>query len=303
MRGETLSPVASGAGLTVGAATAGARAVLERAGLADAAREAAELYACLVHRPASAAWLDRDGSCEPALAAALAEAARRRAGGWPQAYAAGWADFRGIWLAVDARVLIPRPETEGLVDVVLGWLRGEGAGSAAASPLVVDAGTGSGAIAIALALESPARVVATDSSAAALEVARANVAAHGLAGRLDCRQGDFLAPLGEERADVVVGNPPYVATAEWERLEPGVRDHEPRAALDGGADGLGPTRRLVAAAYRSLRAGGRGLLALEVDAARAGESAAVAAAAGFVDCVVLEDLFGRPRYLRARRPA
>ena len=292
------SPLTSHA-RTVGQALREARELLEAAGTPDAARESSELYSALVRRPTSAAWLDREQPCSDALRADLGEAARRRAAGWPQAYAAGRANFRGFWLAVDRRVLIPRPETEGLVDVVLAWMRRRAPGRPA--PLVADVGTGSGAIAIALALEAGVeRVVAIDRSSGALEVARANAAEHA-AGRVEMRQGDLVAPLGGERVDVLVSNPPYVATGEWERLEPGVRDFEPREALDGGADGLGPTRELVRVAEATLQPGG--LLALEVDASRAGLVSALAAEAGLVECTVLEDLFGRPRYLRARRPA
>ena len=287
-------------GRTVGQALQAARRAIESAGVPDAGREASELYASLVGRPASAAWLDRGEPCAEGLRAALEEAARRRATGWPQAYAAGRANFRGIWLTVDRRVLIPRPETEGLVDVVLAWMRQRAAGGPAA--VVADVGTGSGAIAIALALESDAeRIVAIDRSPGALEVARDNASRHGVAGRVELRHGDLVAPLGGERVDVLVSNPPYVATADWERLEPGVRDFEPREALDGGPNGLGPTRELVRAAMGTLKPGG--LLALEVDAPRADRVGALAAQAGLVECAVLEDLFGRPRYLRARRPA
>jgi len=292
------SPLTSHGG-TVGQALLAARRLLESAGVPDAARESSELYAALKGRPTSAAWLDRDEPCGEDLRAALEAAARRRAQGWPQAYAAGRANFRGIWLSVDRRVLIPRPETEGLVDVVLGWMR---AGGSRAPCAVADVGTGSGAIALALALESEAgRVVAIDRSPDALALARTNVAEHGAADRVELVEGDLVAPLGGERVDVVVSNPPYVATAEWEGLEPGVRDFEPRAALDGGPDGLDPTRELVRTAGAVLKPGG--LLALEVDAARAGPVAGLAAAAGFVECCVLEDLFARPRYVRARRPA
>jgi len=283
----------------VGEAVAHARALLDAAGLKEPDREASELYAALVGGAVSAAWLDRDEPCPPALASALRTAAERRAAGWPQAYAAGRANFRGHWLAVDRRALIPRPETEGLVGLALEWLLGAAAGRAA--PLVADVGTGSGAIAVALALESPAaRVVAVDRSSAALEVARANVAAHGAAGRVALVRGDLLAPLGPGRCDAVVSNPPYVATADWERLEPSVRDYEPREALDGGRDGLDAIRRLVLDARAALRAGG--LLALEVDAPRADRVAGLVAAAGFDGGIVLKDLFGRPRYVRARSP-
>jgi len=285
---------------TVGLALLDARRTLEAAGVPDAARESSELYAALVRRPSSAAWLDREQPCPEALGCELEEAVRRRAMGWPQAYAAGRTNFRGLWLAVDRRVLIPRPETEGLVDIVLAWMRGSA--RPASRMVVADVGTGSGAIAIALALESDAeRIVAVDRSAGALEVARANVAEHEAAGRVRLGRGHLAAPLGGERVDVLVSNPPYVATADWERLEPGVREFEPREALDGGPDGLGPTRELVHAARETLAPGG--LLALEVDAPRSGRVLDLAAEAGLVECAVDDDLFGRPRYLRARRPA
>jgi release factor glutamine methyltransferase len=290
-------------GLTVGEALANARRTLEDAGVAEARREADELYAALVRRATSAAWLDRDEPASSAFAAELNGAARRRAAGWPQAYAAGAANFRGHWLCVDRRVLIPRPETEGLVDLVLPWVRGEGARRRA--PVVVaEPCTGSGAVAISIALEAGAvavRVIATDCSAEALEVARRNVEALGAGDRVELRHGDLLQPLGGGRVDVVVSNPPYVTADEWEGLDASVRDFEPRDALVGGPDGLAAIRGLATSARAALRPGG--LLALEVDERRAGASVAVVGAAGFDGCEVLEDLCGRPRYVRARRPA
>jgi release factor glutamine methyltransferase len=289
----------------VGEALAHACAALEAAGVRDARREVDELYAALVGGAVSAAWLERERPATASLCARLEAAARHRAGGWPQAYAAARANFRGHWLSVDRRVLIPRPETEGLVELVLAWMRGAGGGAAAGCgerPTVADVGTGSGAIAVALALESPAgRIVATDRSPGALEVAGANVAEHGVASRVALVRGHLLAPLGPGTCDVVVSNPPYVATGDWKRLQPSVRDHEPREALDGGPDGLDAIRELVPAARAALRAGG--LLALEVDAPRADRVADLVAAAGFESHAVLEDLYGRPRYVRAWRPA
>jgi release factor glutamine methyltransferase len=286
---------------TVGAALAAAASVLEDAGLEEARREAQELYGALVRRPTSAAWLEREEPIPSRVRAALETAAQRRAALWPQAYATGAAAFRGHWLAVDRRVLIPRPETEGLVDLVLEWTKAAGR---AGRPLVVaDACTGSGAIAAALALEAApgsVRVIATDCSAEALDVARMNVAALGLRDRVELRHGDLLEPLAGERVDAVVSNPPYVAAAEWDALEASVKDFEPREALVSGEDGLAAIRALVVQAYSALRPGG--LLALEVDARRAAAAAALAAAASFTSCTVLQDLFGRPRYLRARRP-
>jgi release factor glutamine methyltransferase len=270
---------------TVSAALRLAAAALEAAGLKEPRHEADQLYAALVHGATSAAWTERERPLSGEGLALLAQAVARRASGEPQAYATGWANFRGHWLRVDERVLIPRPEQRG-----------------ARTDLVAAAvGTGSGALAVALALEGPvARVVALDSSAAALDVARANVERLALASRVRCVLGDLLGPLAGAAVDVVVANPPYIATLELADLEPSVRDFEPLVALDGGPDGLTPTRRLAAAARDALAAGG--ILALEVDSRRARETAAVVRDAGFVDVVVRNDLFERQRYVAALQP-
>ena len=282
---------------TVSAALRLAAAALEAAGLKEPRHEADQLYAALVHGATSAAWTERERPLSGEGLALLAQAVARRASGEPQAYATGWANFRGHWLRVDERVLIPRPETEGLVDVVLGWAQR----GARTDLVAADVGTGSGALAVALALEGPvARVVALDSSAAALDVARANVERLALASRVRCVLGDLLGPLAGAAVDVVVANPPYIATLELADLEPSVRDFEPLVALDGGPDGLTPTRRLAAAARDALAAGG--ILALEVDSRRARETAAVVRDAGFVDVVVRNDLFERQRYVAALQP-
>lgn len=270
-----------------------ARERLAAAGVRDARREADELYAALVCGGTAAAWLDRERPVEEAVQERLVLAVERRVRGWPQAYAAGRANFRGHWLAVDQRVLIPRPETEGLVDLVIG--------AAGTGALVADIGTGSGAIAIALALETQvAGVIATDVSADALNVALENAQSSGAKERISFRKGDLLAPLLDDVVDIVVSNPPYVTSGEWDALEPGVRDYEPRLALDGGADGLDVTRALIEQAAEHLAPGG--LLALEVDARRAQETASLATAAHFTNVEVRADLFGRPRYVLGRRP-
>jgi release factor glutamine methyltransferase len=290
-----------------------AREELGAAGCADPAREADELYAALVQGPVSAAWQAREECIPAARLAALQEAVRRRAAGWPQAYATGWAAFRGHWLEVDRRVLIPRPETEGLVELVMEWGRARPRGevSPSAHPpvpgaevgwgVVADVGTGSGAIAIALALEGPFdRVWAIERSPDALAVARGNVRRLGVEGRVSAVQGDLLEPLAGRQVDVVVSNPPYIATAELAELDSSVRDFEPVPALDGGADGLGPTRRLAEAARRTLAPGG--LFALEVDSRRATETAVAVEAAGFPAVAIAYDLFHRPRYVWAEHP-
>jgi release factor glutamine methyltransferase len=234
----------------------------------------------------------------PLSAAELAEfKARllRRAKREPLQYIDGEAHFRNLRLAVDRRVLIPRPETEGLVDEVLAWARGREALSA------LDVGTGSGAIALALATEGPfARVVATDAHPAALEVARANLAAAAPGAPVELREGSVYEPVAGETFDVVVSNPPYVRDDERDGLDAEVRDWEPASALFAGADGLDVVRRLVAGAAAMLRPGG--LLALEVGAAQTEAVAALVRGTGaFGEPRVRTDLAGRPRIVAAER--
>jgi release factor glutamine methyltransferase len=283
------------AGVTVGEALRVAARALGAAGVPEPQREADELYAALVRGATSAAFGERERALAPEGAAFLAQAVARRSAGLPQAYAAGRAAFRGHWLRVDEGVLIPRPETEGLVELVLAWACRSGGLVAA------DVGTGSGAIALSLAAEGPFRMVyALDLSAEALAVARVNVVALGLEARVRCLRGDLLASLGAGSLDVVAANPPYIATAELAGLEPSVRRFEPMRALDGGPDGLAPTRRVAAEARAVLRPGG--LLAVEADARRSEATAAVLRAAGFAGVVVRNDLFERPRYVTALQP-
>ncbi|MCU0627200.1 MAG: peptide chain release factor N(5)-glutamine methyltransferase, partial [Gemmatimonadaceae bacterium] len=222
------------------------------------------------------------------------DAAARRVRGMPMPYATTRAAFRHLWLHVDPRVLIPRPETEGLVDRALARLPHGGT--------VADVGTGSGAIAIALATERhDARVIATDLSPDALAVARLNAAAQrdAHAASIEWRAGDLCAPLAGEALDVLVANPPYVPLASAASLDRGVRDWEPTLALFGGDDGTHVVARLVREAPAVLRPGG--WLLVEIDAT--GGRAALAACEGgtWSSASVEPDLFGRDRYLVARR--
>src|SRR5690606_31703477 len=195
----------------------------------------------------------------------------RRLAGEPVQYITGEAAFREIELRVDRRVLIPRPETEVLVGEVLKWA-GARAEAARRRLTAADIGTGSGAIALSLLKEGPfERVVATDVSAEALELAGENAARLGLEAGLELRQGALLAPLRAERFDVVVSNPPYVADADRGALPPDVRDWEPAGALFAGPTGLEVLAALVEGAPRHIEPGG--LLALEVGAGQAAEVA------------------------------
>ncbi len=225
---------------------------------------------------------------------------RRREAHEPVAYIRGERTFRALDLEVTPAVLIPRPETETLVDVALELLRGV-AGPESPEPLVLDVGTGSGCVALSLTAENPfVHVVAVDVDEEALEVARRNTARHGLEGRIDLVLSDLFGGLPSgQRFDMVVSNPPYIPAAEYEALEPNVREYEPRLALYGGEDGLDIYRRLVPAAAACLRPGGG--LAVEVGK---GEAEAVqelfAAAARFGPVRERADLGGIPRVLFAR---
>jgi len=237
-----------------------------------------------------------DGAAE-----AFASLIARRAAGWPSAYLTGRCEFCGLLLDVDPRVLIPRPETERLVEVVADALAGRPA------PLIVDVGTGSGAIALALAHLVPgAHAVATDLSDDALAVARGNAERLGLAGRIMWRRGDALdalrGALPPAGVDALCSNPPYVATADLATLAREIREHEPRGALDGGSDGLAVHRRIVAGAAEYLRPGG--LLALETSAlgqqARA-VAALIAAEGTFAPAEIVRDYAGLDRVVVATR--
>ncbi len=216
------------------------------------ASEARLLLGHVLQRPA--AWLlaHDDVALDEESLLAFASLVARRAGGEPVAYLVGYREFFGRRFAVNPATLIPRPDTELLVELVTAKV---GAGATAS---ILDLGTGSGCIAITLALELPAtRVTGVDFSAAALGVARAN--AQALAAIVDLRQSDWFAALDGERFDVIVGNPPYIAAADPHLGEGDLR-HEPLSALASGDDGLDAIRRIVAAAPRFLNRGGALLL-------------------------------------------
>jgi release factor glutamine methyltransferase len=198
---------------------------------------------------------ERAHAPSPAQAAAFAAMLARRAALEPVAYIVGQKEFFGLDFYVDPRVLVPRPETELLVELALA--AASRLPPHASRPLIADIGTGSGAIAVALAAHLPeATVYATDLSAGALAVAARNVERHGLTGRVTLLHGDLLAPLPGP-VDLIVSNPPYTVLAE---VEPNVLAHEPHLALEGGPDGAALYRRLLAMAPEYLRPGGAVLL-------------------------------------------
>jgi release factor glutamine methyltransferase len=221
----------------------------------------------------------------PAQASRFEERVSRRAAGEPLAYLVGSAWFCGLEFSVDPAVLIPRPETELLVD-----LAAERA-SAQDRPRIADLGTGSGIVAITLARRCPhARVTATDVSAVALGVARANATRHGAVVRF--LEGDWYAPLDGERFDLIVSNPPYVADGDPHLVLDGL-PFEPRGALVAGGDGLACIRRVAAGAAQHLESGGWLLLEHGYDQAAAVR--ALLRAAGFPDAVSWRDGAGIER--------
>lgn len=275
-----------------------------------------------IHGPVPVSRLDAP---VPPSASLLTETlvARRRAGE-PLQYVLGTWSFRTLELAVDPRVLIPRPETEQVVEVALTELqrvmaRRAAAGSPHRPPRAVDLGTGSGAIALSLAVEGGARhagleVWATDSSPGALEVARANLEAlrasapegdRSPLARVGWGQGRWFAALPIDLVgsiDLVVSNPPYVSAAEYSDLDPVVRDWEPKGALVAGpgrdgSGGLADVETIIACAPRWLS--GDGALVIELAPQQADAATAMARRGGFVDVRVEPDLAGRPRVLVA----
>lgn len=220
--------------------------------------------------------IDAQRPLEAGELAKLRELVKRRRAHEPIAYLRGEREFYGLRFRVDGRVLIPRPDTETLVEVALARTS-----HVSLSMRQLDLCTGSGCVAIAMAKKRPtAKVWASDISAEALAVARDNALRLG-AYNVAFVQGDLFAPIGARRFDVVTANPPYIPTAEIETLQADIKDFEPRVALDGGADGLDLVRRIVAEAPDHLVPGG--VLAMEIGAGEAPSTQALLEERGFVE--------------------
>jgi len=218
----------------------------------------------------------------------------------PLAYLRGSQEFYGLDFEVGPAVLIPRPETEMLVDFGLDCLRANAA-SISREPCLADVGIGSGCIAISvLANYSQATGVGFEISSPAIDVARTNAFRHGVAARLTMMRSDLMTGVAASRFDLILSNPPYIARGELESLQPEVRDAEPRLALDGGVDGLDPYRRFAPQAMRSLVPGG--FLAVEVGQGQAREVAELFHRAGLRGVEIRKDLASIERLVAARRP-
>jgi release factor glutamine methyltransferase len=261
---------------------------------ADVARDAAALLLHALGVSRAELLANPDRALTPAQQSAFEAHIRRRLANEPIQYILGEQEFYGLTLRVTAAVLIPRPETEHLVEAVLAELD-------PSHPLrILDVGTGSGAIAIALATHLPhAHITAVDISPEAHEVAAANAATHGLSARIRFLQSDLLTALAPTEAfDAIVSNPPYVPTTDRSTLHPQVRDHEPAAALFAGHDGLDLYRRLIPQARAALKP--NGLLALEIGH---GQRDAIAALLnGWDELHFVDDLQQIPRVVLARKP-
>jgi release factor glutamine methyltransferase len=290
------------AGATVGDTLGAASDALLAAGIPDGRLDAEVLLAAASGRGRASLIADPSGPLPPAVSRLYGEFVRRRLRREPVAYIVGSKGFRRIELAVDRRVLVPRPETELLVEVALERRPGR----------VLDVGTGSGAIALALADELPeATIVAVDTSPGALEVARANAERLGFAERVHFEAG--TVPEGEA-FDLVLANLPYVAERDWAGLEPEVTDWEPREALLAGEDGLDAYRDLLApmdaGPAECLRPtfsdapealAGAAAVAVEIGEGQAVEVAELMRDAGFAEVTVREDLAGIERVVVGER--
>jgi release factor glutamine methyltransferase len=225
----------------------------------------------------------------------------RRAAGEPLQYITGHQEFFGLEFEVTRDVLIPRPETELIIEETIHLVQQRATGEGGWQPLIVDVGTGSGCIAVTLAREiGGARVVAVDLSLAALQVARRNAARHGLAERVGFVAGDLLSAFVEiPFADFIISNPPYVSAGDLATLQREVRDWEPRVALTDFADGLSFYRRLFRAAPARLQPGG--FLICEIGYSQADQVSALIDNRIWGEIRLLEDLQGIPRTLVLRR--
>jgi release factor glutamine methyltransferase len=281
---------------TVAAVTARAAAVLAGAGIPEPRLEADLLLACLLDVDRGSLVALRPDAVNAEVAARYTEWVERRCRREPLQHITGVQEFYGLSFQVDGRVLIPRPETEGLVEATVALDLPNRA-------RVADLGVGSGCIAVALAVtRRDLELYALDRSEDALELARDNARRHEVEDRIEFRRGELEAPPEEwwERMDTVVSNPPYVRADEWARLEPEVRDHDPQGALVAGPTGLEAYQALIPSAFDLLRP--EGYLVLELGFGQAEDVRDIALASGFRAHEIRPDMQQIPRVLVAERP-
>lgn len=284
---------------TVGGLLAATEGYLSRKGTGQPPRRVAEwLLARLLRCKPLDLHLKRDQVLSEKMVEALRRGVKRVAAGEPVQYVVAETEFMGHTFKVDRRALIPRPETELLVEEVLNcpevWR--------AAHPAIMDVGTGSGCILISLALARPQGLyVGLDLSPEAVALARENAQALGVQAKIGFAAADVAATVEPETVDAAVANLPYVETEEWEKLPRHIREHEPREALDGGPDGLRAIEGLVQDAAIVLKPGGR--LFSEIGARQAERVRGMLSEAGFTDVRVRQDLAGLDRVVTAVLPA
>jgi len=295
--------------VTVAALVADAAARLERSGSTSPRLDAELLLGFALHVDRVGVLAHPEAPVPQGAAETFETYIARRELGEPVAYIRGFREFHGLAIATDARALVPRPETEQLVDEAVAWVAGRltvAPRPAGSPPLrVADLGTGSGAIAVALItvlrkrrMDVHVEVTAVDISPDALQLAKENAVGHGVADRMDFRQADLLEG-GEAPFDLICANLPYVAAGEIDGLSRELA-FEPRGALDGGPDGLDVIRRLLGLLPRVLDADGLALLEIGSDQ-RDAIGAAVAGALPGWTCLVLDDLAGLARIVRVER--
>jgi len=259
---------------------------LRAAGIIKPKREANRLWAWQHRLNPGETWLTREQPAEEDHARSFAEAVERRVRGEPLAYILGHTGFRRLEIRCDARALIPRPETEGIIDLALSLVR---------TGAALDLGTGTGCLALALADESECSVTAVDRSEQALSLAWENVTATGLP--VELLQSDLFTAVQGRRFDLIVTNPPYLTDSEYGALDRSVQSWEPQDALVSGPSGLELIQRILAEAPGVLRPGG--WLVMELDSARSAQVLQMADSLGWQGLRVERDLYGRERYLVA----
>jgi release factor glutamine methyltransferase len=279
--------------LTIADALREAAEALRKSGVAEARREAGSLLSHATGSDKTFLITHADERLTAEQLRSFRSTVERRATGEPLQYIKGSQEFYGLDFEVNADVLIPRPETELLVETALELLKG------ARSPLICDVGTGSGCIAVSLLhARTDARAYALDVSTAALQVAARNAIRNGVADRIEFLISDCFDALasvehGETRFDLIASNPPYVAEADLEGLQREVREHEPRGALTPGGDGLSVIRRLVSEAPRHLKPGGH--LVMEIGFDQHEQIAALVVPRVWTLLDIRRDLQGIPR--------
>lgn len=273
---------------------------LSGADITNARLDAEVLLAHIIRK--DRVWLitHRDDRLDDDQQRALADAVRRRAGREPLQHILGNKEFWGLEFMVNSDVLIPRPETELIMETALAMVRDR------SRPVrIIDLCTGSGCIAVCLAKElTAARVIATDASEKALAVARENARNHGVSSRIRCLEGDLFEPLEEldvrGQIDIIVSNPPYVQTGDLSTLQPEVRDYEPRMALIAGPEGTEIATRIIGNAHGYLKQGGALIMEMGLGQSEA-LTRAVEATKAYAKPEILKDLAGIERVIVARK--